>query len=224
MFPQRHPLTRPSARPPAVSTLSLETDDCVYRFGDAATGLFRIRSGRVRLIVPHEGRERLVALLGPGDLFGDAASTGSRSDRRSETARCELPTVLAPLGSDTNSALSEAPVPAELFEALLADRRARSRRLRILCFEKVENRLAAVLADLSSRLGEPCRHGAAGRDLACVTQEDLADLVGSSRAFVSTTLNRLKRDGALAAIGRVLCLHRLMSGMEGPVWAEGAGT
>jgi CRP-like cAMP-binding protein len=96
-----------------------------------------------------------------------------------------------------------------LVDALLADRRARAERLRLLCFENVEARLVGVLSDLATRLGEPCRHGSSGRDLTCVTQEDLADLVGSSRAFVSTTLNRLKREGTLSSTGRLLCLHGL---------------
>ncbi len=213
MMPQRRPLP---AMPPPVKTpsLTLDAGDCVYRAGEPATGLFRIRSGRVRLVVAHDGRERLVALLGPGDLFGDAGWTGSRSNTRTETARCDIPTSLALLGDNVGEDRGAADA-GELVEALLADRRVRARRLRLMCFENVENRLSGVLTDLSTRIGEPCRHGSAGRDLTCVTQEDLADLVGSSRAFVSTTLNRLKRDGALAAIGRVLCLHGLAPAGDG---------
>ncbi len=219
MMPQRHPLP---AMPPAVTTpsLFLEAGACVYRAGEAATGLFRIRSGRVRLSVAHDGRERLVALLGPGDLFGDAGWTGGRSPTRTETARCDIPTRLGLLGDDVDADRGAPAHAGELVEALLADRRVRARRLRLMCFENVENRLSGLLADLSARIGDPCRHGSAGRDLSCVTQEDLADLVGSSRAFVSTTLNRLKRDGTLATIGRVLCLHGLAPGGDG-TWTGG---
>ncbi len=201
----------PQRRAPRVHDVpfDLAPGQHVYDFGDAANGLFRIRAGRVRLVAPHEGRERLVALLGPGDMFGDVAGA---DHTRPETARCDLRTTLCVLAPGAGGSDVDESATAELVEALLADRRERSRRLRLLCLENVENRLAAVLADLASRVGEPCRHGSAGRDLTSVTQEDLADLVGSSRAFVSTTLNRLKRDGVLAAIGRVLCLHGLMVG------------
>jgi CRP/FNR family transcriptional regulator len=203
---EAHLMTQHRAPPVRQNPLELAAGDCVYRCGDAAAGLFRIRAGRVRLVAPHEGRERLVALLGPGDVFGDVVATveGERSTR-AETARCDVATTLSlmePFGQGTHE-----PPSAELVDALLADRRVRSRRLRLLCFENVENRLAGVLGDLAERVGEPCRHGASGRDLTCVTQEDLADLVGSSRAFVSTILNKFKRDGDLAAIGRVLCLR-----------------
>ena len=44
-------------------------------------------------------------------------------------------------------------------------------------------------------------------DLRGITQQDLADLVGASRSFVSTLINEMKRDGMLGNVGRILCIR-----------------
>jgi len=54
--------------------------------------------------------------------------------------------------------------------------------------------------------GERCAH-AGETDLRGITQQDLADLVGASRSFVSTLVNELKRQGVLGNVGRVLCIR-----------------
>jgi CRP-like cAMP-binding protein len=61
--------------------------------------------------------------------------------------------------------------------------------------------LIALAQAHGERLGpgnELCLHG--------ITQQDLADLVGASRSFVSTLINKMKRDGLLANQGRLLVL------------------
>ena len=54
--------------------------------------------------------------------------------------------------------------------------------------------------------GERCPHGGE-TDLRGITQQDLADLVGASRSFVSTLINEMKRDGVLGNVGRILCIR-----------------
>ena len=66
----------------------------------------------------------------------------------------------------------------------------------------VPARLAETLLSLA---GAPEAQGR-GRTLQGITQQDLADLVGASRSFVSTLINKMKRDGLLASHGRVLVL------------------
>ena len=68
------------------------------------------------------------------------------------------------------------------------------------------SRLADLLILLGETQGRRCPHGGE-IDLQGITQQDLADLVGASRSFVSTLINRFKREGALSSVGRTLCLQ-----------------
>ena len=83
-------------------------------------------------------------------------------------------------------------------------------RLRVEGFTSsaVPARLAQTLLRLGEVHGEPCRHGGA-TDLRRITQEDLADLSGACRPFVSTLINEMKRSGWVGNKGRVLCLRDL---------------
>ena len=56
------------------------------------------------------------------------------------------------------------------------------------------------------RLVRPFAHGGE-TDLRGITQQDLADLVGASRSFVSTLINEMKREGVLGNVGRILCVR-----------------
>ncbi len=80
------------------------------------------------------------------------------------------------------------------------------RRLLGVTFKEVPARLAETLLQLGENLGERCPHGGE-IDLRGVTQQDLADLVGASRSFVSTLINEMKRDGVLGNVGRILCVR-----------------
>ena len=98
---------------------------------------------------------------------------------------------------------------------LLRGGRVRQLRQRVqgLTRKDVPARLAEMLMVLVDAHGE---HSPTGElCLQGITQQDLADLVGASRSFVSTLINKMKRDGLLANQGRLLVmkdqegLHRL---------------
>ena len=91
----------------------------------------------------------------------------------------------------------------EAMKAGALGERVRSLQERVvgLTRKDVPARLAQTLLSLATAVG-----GLEGRTRALhgVTQQDLADLVGASRSFVSTLINQLKRDGVLASQGRAL--------------------
>ena len=124
------------------------------------------------------------------------------------------------LGRRELHALAEAR-PALLLE-LMRGQAERMRRMRRSVFalgaKEVPARVAEVLLDLAESLGERSRHGAEV-DLQGVTQQDLADLVGASRSFVSTLVNEFKRKGLVGSVGRTLLL-RDQAGLR--LIAEGA--
>src|SRR5229473_3599681 len=109
-------------------------------------------------------------------------------------------------GRDFRALLEARPALAvDVIRAL--NERVRQMRQRVLGLTRkdVPARLAEMLISLAQAHGERiapgnelCLHG--------ITQQDLADLVGASRSFVSTLINKMKRDGLLANQGRLLVL------------------
>ena len=185
----------------------------LYRPGDAADRIFVLRSGRVRLLRPgvvrangSEGKESLHALLRPGDLFGEALRPAESTMDEFAVAHGETE-VWSIEGRDLR-ALVEArpPLALEIIRGLNDRSRSLRRRVNALTFKEVPARLAEALLTLGETHGERCPHGGE-IDLRGITQQDLADLVGASRSFVSTLINEMKRDGLLGNVGRTLCLR-----------------
>lgn len=186
--------------------------EVVYRAGDSASRIFILRSGRVRLHRATEdssqpaGSGSLLSLLKAGDLFGDllrpagsvmnesAISVGESEAWSLESS--ELPALL-----DARPTLA-----IELLQALNERAHQLQKRVNALTFKEVPARLAEAILHLSETHGERCPHGSE-LDLRGVTQQDLADLVGASRSFVSTLINEMKRDGMLSNVGRTLCIR-----------------
>ncbi len=179
----------------------------IYRTGDAADRVFILRSGRVRLVRSGKGAERAVlAVLKPGDLFGDLLAVPGNTMDEMAVAGVESE-VWSIEGRDFRSLIEARPA---LAVQVLSELNERVRQLRRRCLaltcKEVPARLAETILTLGQELGEECPHGGE-RDLRGVTQQDLADLVGASRSFVSTLINEMKRDGMLGNVGRTLCLR-----------------
>jgi CRP-like cAMP-binding protein len=177
----------------------------IYRPLDAGDHLHLIRSGRVRLLRIGRRRARsLVALLGPGDLFGGLLGAEGPSD---EMALAATDVTVWTIEEHALGVLLESrpALAVQLFEGMGHRIRQLQRRLRAVTSKEVPGRLAEILLMLGETHGERCPHGGEV-DLDCATQQDLADLVGASRSFVSTLINERKREGSLGNVGRTLCL------------------
>jgi CRP-like cAMP-binding protein len=177
----------------------------IYRPIDAGSRLCLIRSGRVRLLRIGRHRARsMVGLLGTGEPFGGLLGPDGPSD---EMALAATEVIVWTIDAQALSVLLESKpaLAVQLFEALGQRVRHLHRRLRALTSKEVPGRLAETLLMLSENHGERCPHGGEV-DLDCATQQDLADLVGASRSFVSTLINEMKREGSLGNVGRTLCI------------------
>ncbi len=179
----------------------------IYRPGDSADRIYLVKSGRVRLLRVGRGNSRSVlAILRDGDLFGEMLRPdGSVMEEMAVASGDTL--VWAINGRDFRSLLEDRPqVAVEIIDALNERMRQMRRRLLGLTFKEVPSRLAELILMLGEAHGERCPHGGEV-DLRAITQQDLADLVGASRSFVSTLINEMKRDGHLGNVGRTLCLR-----------------
>lgn len=179
----------------------------IYRPGDTTDRVFLLKNGRVRLMrIGRNGNRSVTAVLRAGDLFGDLfRSEGIPTEELAVAAgEAEVWTIE---GRDFRAQLESRPALAmEVIRAYAERTRQLQRRTLGLTFKEVPARLAETLLVLSEAHGERCPHGGQ-TDLRAITQQDLADLVGASRSFVSTLINEMKRDGMLGNVGRILCIR-----------------
>jgi CRP-like cAMP-binding protein len=172
----------------------LRRNDVIFRQGEEASELFVVESGRVAIANrSDDGRESLVALMEPGDLFGEM---GLFDGIRSADARAlELSTVIAVPYGPVREALEHQPNALWSVVALLAGRlRAVDEALADTVFLDVPGRTAKRLLELA---------GDGDQFQLPVTQEELAGMVGASRERVNKAISQFVRLGWLEQQDRV---------------------
>jgi len=179
----------------------------IYRPGDTSDRVYLLKTGRVRLMrIGRNGARSVVSILRPGDLFGELFRPDGTSIEELAVAAGEAE-VWSIEGRDFRAQLEARPTLAvDVIRAYAERVRGLRKRVLGLTFKEVPARLADILLTLSEAHGERCPHGGE-TDLRAITQQDLADLVGASRSFVSTLINEMKRDGVLGNVGRTLCIR-----------------
>jgi CRP/FNR family cyclic AMP-dependent transcriptional regulator len=203
-----HPATRPSPTE-AVRRLKLPARHVVYGPTEVPHCLYLVERGRVRLMRPNlHGRSALVALLGPGDVFGEAFRDSVPV--LGEVAKVVEPAELRVMSPNEIETLCQKDprFALDTIGRLATSLRRARERIQGFTSRAVPARLAQTLLRLGEIHGEPCPHGGT-LDLRRITQEDLADLSGACRPFVSTLINEMKRSGWVGNQGRVLCLRDL---------------
>jgi len=186
---------------------SFPHNSVIYRYGDTTDRVYLLKSGRVRLMrVGKNGTRSVVSILRPGEIFGEVFRPEGTSIEEMAIASGEAE-VWSIEGRDFRAQLEARPALALDVVRAYAERvRALRKRVLGLTFKEVPARLADTLLTLVEAHGERCPHGGE-TDLRGITQQDLADLVGASRSFVSTLINEMKRDGMLGNVGRILCVR-----------------
>jgi len=159
----------------------------LFREGDEGDRVYVVSEGKIKLgQTSPDGRENLLGLLGPGQMFGELSLFDPGP--RSATATAVTDTKLLGLGhEDLLPLLSGRPGVARGLLLQLASRLRRSNdTLADLVFSDVPGRVAKALLDLSDRFGVPSDEGV--RVVHDLTQEELAQLVGASRETVNKAL------------------------------------
>ena len=191
-----------------MSPSRMERGDVLFHEGDRGDTLYVIAEGKIKLgRTSADGRENLVAILGPGEMFGELSLFDPGP--RTMTATAVAETQLLGLGNDSLTGLLTG--RPEVSKALLAALAQRLRRtnahLADLVFTDVPGRVAKALLDLADRFGEEQEDGLqVHHDL---TQEELAQLVGASRETVNKALADFAARGWLQLSAKsVLILDR----------------
>jgi CRP/FNR family transcriptional regulator, cyclic AMP receptor protein len=164
----------------------------IFRQGQPADSLFYLRRGKVKLAVTsHDGKEAIVAMLGVGDFFGEGCLAGQQFRMATATAMtdCTLSRIEKPV---MTRMLHERHEISELFIAHLLSRNIRYEAdLVDQLFNSSEKRLARILL-LLSNFGKESR---AEPVLPRVSQDDLAQMVGTTRSRVSHFMNKFRKLG-----------------------------
>jgi CRP/FNR family transcriptional regulator, cyclic AMP receptor protein len=168
----------------------------IFRQGDAGHALYLLLSGSVHItVLSTEGREATLAILGPGESFGDLAVLDGRS--RSATAvAAQQSDVFVVSRDEFFRWLNEHPSATfALLEALSLRLRQKDERFADLAFLDVSRRLARRLLDLAAMrrtwTGDPTD----GDVVLHITQDQLASSMGVTRQSVNAELQKFEERG-----------------------------
>jgi CRP-like cAMP-binding protein len=186
-------------------SVKISKGSVLFAEGDEGDQLYVIAEGKLKLGTSSgDGRENLLSILGPGEMFGELSLFDPGP--RTSTATAVTDAKLLSLGQEKLLPwLAENPKVALQLLARLAQRLRRTNEaVGDLVFSDVPGRVAKALIDLGERFGKKTEEGLfVHHDL---TQEELAQLVGASRETVNKALadfagrNWLKLDGRAVLI------------------------
>ncbi len=190
----------------SMAQLTVPKGDVVFAEGQTGDRLFVVEDGKVKLSqTSADGREQVLAVIGPGEMFGELSLFDPGV--RTSTATAVTDSVLLGLGqSDLRPWLTGRPeVAEELLRALAQRLRRTNEAMADLVFSDVPGRVAKALLELSEKFGQPQADGSrlVAHDL---TQEELAQLVGASRETVNKSLADFAQRGWLRLEARAVIL------------------
>ena len=175
-------------------------DQIVFRQGDPSDAVFYIQTGKVKkTVVSEQGKEAVVAILEVGDFFGEGCLAGEAL-RLSTVSALTKSVIVRISKGDITRVIHEEPAFAELFIAHLLARNSRVEEdLVDQLFNSSEKRLARTLLLLAN-------FGKEGRPepiIAKVSQETLAEMIGTTRSRVSFFMNKFRKLGLIDYNGSI---------------------
>ena len=182
--------------------------ETIFAQGDPAKNVMYIQEGGVKLTVVNEtGKEAVVAILGPGDFFGEGCLAGQSICMATATAIAPT-TVLVIEKNEMIRALHEEHEFSDRFIAYMLARNIRVEEDLIdQLFNSTEKRLARTLL-LLARYGAP---GHPQKVLPKVSQEMLAEMIGTTRSRVNFFMNKFKKLGFIRYNGEIHVNNSLLS-------------
>jgi len=180
----------------------------VFQQAGPADAVFYVRKGRIKIaIASKQGREAVVAVLGPGEFFGEGCLIGQ--PLRLATAKAMVESEVMRVGkAEMIRVLHEHPAFGEVFIAHLLTRNSRIEEdLADQLFNSSEKRLARTLL-LLANFG---KDGAPQPITAKISQETLAEIVGTTRPRVSSFMNKFRKLGFIDYNGDLKIHNSLLS-------------
>jgi CRP/FNR family transcriptional regulator, cyclic AMP receptor protein len=180
--------------------LEFHKNQHVFEQGDVADTVFYIQSGKVKLtVVSEQGKEAVIAILEPGQFFGEGCMNGHPL-RIATTTAMENCVITSITKAAMIAAIHDEPKFSELFMAFLLTRNSRIEEDLIdQLFNSSERRLARLLLLLAN-------FGKEGRPVPIspnISQETLAEMIGTTRSRVSHFMNKFRNLGLINYNGHI---------------------
>jgi CRP/FNR family cyclic AMP-dependent transcriptional regulator len=171
-----------------------QKDEVIFSQGELADSVFYIQKGNVKItVVSEQGKEAVVAVLGPEEFCGEGCLAGQprRMATASAMTECEIMQLHM---ADVIRVLHEEPAFSEMFVSHLLARTIRVEAdLVDQLFNSSEKRLARALL-LLANFG---KEGRPERVIAKISQETLAEMIGTTRSRVSFFMNKFRKLGLI---------------------------
>jgi CRP/FNR family transcriptional regulator, cyclic AMP receptor protein len=176
----------------------------VFGQGEAADAVFYIQKGKIRLsVISKRGKEAIIGLLGDGNFLGEESIAAVLLKRVATATALTPSTILRIERVEMVRVLHEEQLFSEVFVSYLLARNARVQEdLVDQLFNSSEKRLARALL-LLAQFG---KEGAPETVIPKISQETLADMIGTTRSRVSFFMNRFRKLGFIEYNGK-LSIH-----------------
>jgi CRP/FNR family cyclic AMP-dependent transcriptional regulator len=173
--------------------IGLEERDTLFSQGDVADAVFYIQKGKIKLtVVSGRGKEATIALLSPGDFVGEECIAAIQPQRLTTATAIIACTVLKISRKEMVRVLDEEKAFSGAFVSYLLARNVRVQEDLIdQLFNSSEKRLARALL-LLARFG---KEGTPELVIPKISQETLAEMMGTTRSRVSFFMNRFRKLG-----------------------------
>ena len=188
--------------------LEFHKNQSVFKQGDIADAVFYIQNGRVKLtVVSEQGKEAVVAIMEAGQFFGEGCMNGHKLRISTTTAMEDC--VITSISKDAMiAALHDEPKFSELFVAYLLTRNSRIEEDLIdQLFNSSERRLARLLL-LLANFG---KEGSPQPISPNISQETLAEMIGTTRSRVSFFMNKFRKLGLISYNGKIEVHNSLLT-------------
>jgi CRP-like cAMP-binding protein len=187
-----HPKTLLAQGGDSSTTLQCQKNQILFTQGDTANAVFYVQAGRVKLsVVSQQGKEAVVAILEQGNFFGEGCLAGQLVCMATATSLDNSSIVRIDKQSMID-VLHNEPAFSELFMSHLLTRTLRIQEdLVDQLFNSAEKRLARTLLLLATFE----KDGTSELAIPKISQETLAEMIGTTRSRVSFFMNRFKKLG-----------------------------
>ena len=190
------------------TVVEFQKSQAVFSQGDVADTVFYIQQGKIKLTVMSEqGKEAVVAILEPGQFFGEGCMNG-HSIRIATTTAMENCVITVITKAAMIATLHDEPKFSELFMTYLLTRNSRIEEDLIdQLFNSSEKRLARLLL-LLANFG---KEGSPQPISPNVSQETLAEMIGTTRSRVSHFMNKFRKLGLISYNGKIEVHNSLLN-------------
>ena len=189
--------------------VQLKARETFFAQGREADSIFYLQKGRAKLtVVSAAGKEATITLLGTGDFVGEESLAGAQGLRLATASAINACTALKIERPEMIRVMHEEHAFSDLFLKFLLARCMRTQAdLVDQLFNSSEKRLARILL-LMAEFGKP---GEPESVIPKITQESLADMIGTTRSRVSFFMNRFRKLGFIEYNGRITVHKSLLN-------------